>query len=571
MAIDISSIENKEQLEAAVYAQNCVLKDTEESAEVEGMFPTEMSGAEPGTEVLAFAGYNEFEAAADKTAIKIKEGFMEMGYILKIARDTDILIGSGYQSVEEFAQRRYDLDKGTVSRYIRIVERFSEGGDSHVLKENYRKMGFAKLSLMLHMPDAIAEELMESLSKNEVLAIKEELDAESVISDIELAIEKAEEQEAQEQTPQIPVPAENDSMLQRAVYQLGKEHPEIYAKLWQAVMDADFQIIPDILAPQGDAVLMVRIPGTGRLMLTIQGDTVSVTAVRTQEKEKYSMMELSKAFTALCQGIEDTWEAAYQSRYGILPEMEPEPEPVSPTESKVAPVQPQKEKRKNSKVTKAKPPKKVKSAKKEQYKEAPPAAVVEAEDSGNTEDEQIPGQDSILNHPEYMPDKTEPVTDGENPSDSVNTECEGNLDSTEEEANSAETDGIGEPGNNGDMSDRAGGDGAAEQSGASAGMDQESENVQESEKDTGTDGGENRPHSVITECEGNFDMTDEEWEFLWEDMARDANNLYSFLRWQKDTFLLNGLLRGRLEEHYKEAVNVAAGLEKMINGKKYSA
>lgn len=39
------------------------------------------------TEVLAFAGYKDFEAAADRTANKIKEGFMEMGYILKMARD----------------------------------------------------------------------------------------------------------------------------------------------------------------------------------------------------------------------------------------------------------------------------------------------------------------------------------------------------------------------------------------------------------------------------------------------------------------------------------------------------
>ena len=87
-------------------------------------------------EVLAFAGYQEFEAAADRTAVKIKEGYMEMGYILKMARDTDILRESGYSGYEEFADKRYGLDKGTVSRYIRIVERFSVDGNSHVLKEN---------------------------------------------------------------------------------------------------------------------------------------------------------------------------------------------------------------------------------------------------------------------------------------------------------------------------------------------------------------------------------------------------------------------------------------------------
>lgn len=86
------------------------------------------------TEVLAFAGYRDFEAAADRTAAKIKEGYLEMGYILKMARDTDILRGSGYAGYEEFAERRYGLDKGTVSRYIRIVERFSVGGNSHVLR-----------------------------------------------------------------------------------------------------------------------------------------------------------------------------------------------------------------------------------------------------------------------------------------------------------------------------------------------------------------------------------------------------------------------------------------------------
>lgn len=151
----------------------------------------DMRGAQ-GTGLLAFARYPDLEKAADRTAAKIKEGFMEMGYILKVARDTDILAGSGYASHEEFAEKRYGLDKGTVSRYIRIVERFSVGGDSHVLQDGYRDIGFAKLSLMLHMPDAVAEEITGSYSKQEVQAIKEEIDAEHAVSDIEVAIEAAE-------------------------------------------------------------------------------------------------------------------------------------------------------------------------------------------------------------------------------------------------------------------------------------------------------------------------------------------------------------------------------------------
>lgn len=449
MAINFEHINNKDDLENALYTQNCILHDAEEIA-----------AAESGTEVLAFAGYKEFETAADRTAIKIKEGFMEMGYILKIARDTDILAGSGYTNVEEFAQRRYDLDKGTVSRYIRIVERFSEGGNSHILKENYKKMGFAKLSLMLHMPDAIAEELMESLSKNEVLAIKEELDAESMITDVELLIEKAEEAEAKEQTPQIPVPAESETLLTRAVYQFGKENPDIYRKIWQAVAGADFQNIPDILAPQGDAVLMCRIPGTGRVMISIEGKDATITAVRTGDKEKCALLDLAKAFTALCPMTEETVEAGYRLMYGVdLEPEEPATQAETKTESQVAPVQPPKEKRKESKVTKAKP------LKKEQPKQEPPAAVVETV----SEEEQIPGQDSILNHPEYMPE--------------------------------------------------------------------------------------------------------EEWEYLWNDAVTQVSYLRAFLN---ISFSAEDLVRDRipkdtLEEYYTKAIALAAGLEKMLNGKKYSA
>lgn len=343
------------------------------------------------TEVLAFAEYSEFEAAADKTAVKIKEGFMEMGYILKIARDTDILVGSGYQNHEEFAQRRYGLDKGTVSRYIRIVERFSDGGNSHVLKENYKKMGFAKLSLMLHMSDAIAEEMMESLSKNEVLEIKEELDAESRVSEIELSIEKAEVKKA------FPAEVINISLFIDAVYQFGKENPNRYKKIWEAVKKNAIQTIPDILAPQGDAVIMVRIPGTGRIMITIQGEAVSVTAVRTQEKERGTMQDLISALVALCPNTETTAEDTFRLVYGI--DMEKEPEKAE--DSEVAPVQPVK--RKVSKVTKAKVTKEKRAI--EGEKEPLDGADTEQEGSTTGQEKQIPGQDSsILDHPEYMPD-----------------------------------------------------------------------------------------------------------------------------------------------------------------------
>lgn len=326
------------------------------------------------TEVLAFAGYQEFEAAADRTAVKIKEGYLEMGYILKMARDTDILRESEYAGYEEFAEKRYGLDKGTVSRYIRIVERFSEGGNSHVLKDNYKNMGFAKLSIMLHMPDAIAEELMDSLSKTEVQAIREELEAEEQVSDIELAIEGAE-------TVQ---PALQENMLTRAVWQLGREQHEIYRKIWKAFEEEARERIKDIIAPQGDAVYMVRIPGTGRLMISISGESVSVTEVRSQAKERYTMQDLIDAAERICPVMAETVEESFREVY------DEDLDPVKEHEKKseVAPVQPKpKEKRKESKVTKARTEKQK------------PAAAVEPE-----EEEQLPGQMSVEDYEGVVPE-----------------------------------------------------------------------------------------------------------------------------------------------------------------------
>lgn len=332
-----------------------------------------------GTEVLAFAKYPDLEKAADRTAAKIKEGFMEMGYILKVARDTDILAGSGYGSHEEFAEKRYGLDKGTVSRYIRIVERFSVGGSSHVLQEGYKNIGFAKLSLMLHMPDAIAEEITESYSKQEVQAVKEEIDAERAVSDIEVAIEDAE----------IPEEKKTGSLLERALGQLGKEQPQISRKLYDACRKETglLPVILEILAPQGDAIYMVRVPGVGRLMLSLSGESASVTNVRSGEKERYIPEDIRKAVLEMVQ--EAGAEESRQQEYGE--HLDPAGEKSDEKEEAAQP----KEKRKDSKVVKAAPPK-------SPGKKA--AKVTREEVWPEPKEEPLPGQMEVMDYPEAIPD-----------------------------------------------------------------------------------------------------------------------------------------------------------------------
>ena len=53
---------------------------------------------------------------------KTAEGFVRIGFLLKVARDTEILAESGYTTVTEFAKAEFDIDKTMVSRFISITD-----------------------------------------------------------------------------------------------------------------------------------------------------------------------------------------------------------------------------------------------------------------------------------------------------------------------------------------------------------------------------------------------------------------------------------------------------------------
>ena len=58
----------------------------------------------------------QFDSCMQQTA----NNFVKIGYLLKQARDTDILKESGYSGMGEFAKAEYGLDNSTTSRFIAI-------------------------------------------------------------------------------------------------------------------------------------------------------------------------------------------------------------------------------------------------------------------------------------------------------------------------------------------------------------------------------------------------------------------------------------------------------------------
>ena len=359
--------------------------------------------------------YRELKVAMDSEMSKAAESFVRIGYLFKMARDTDVLQGSGYATYLEFAEKEYNMDKSRVSRFINIHSKFADPEDPTKLCKQYQGFGYAKLVLMLDIPDTIIEELTPTFSKTEIQAVREELDAESKVSDLEIIAEQAE-------TTKEPNGQQDPDILHQVVDQILDGDLYMRIKIRQALKSARRDaLIQEILAPAGEAMHSVRIKGVGRLMLSVKGlDTeIALINVRSDSKEMYSWEAVIRAVEDYCTSHTD-------------------PEPEKKTE--VAPVQPtekpeKKKERKVSKVTKAREAEKLPSrSRKVPQEEVPseqtapetpttpvaihstaPAGFVgdEKVEEGNRQQEpQLEGQMEIEQFPQYLPENHIKCHDG---------------------------------------------------------------------------------------------------------------------------------------------------------------
>lgn len=382
-------------------------------------------------QVIGYRSYQEYKQELDTELKKTAEGFVRIGYLLKVARDTSILAESGYDNVIDFARAEYGLDKTQVSRFMNINDKFSEGGYAPELKEEYQGFGYAKLSIMLLLPEDVNNVLTPDFSKAEIQQIKDVVDEEKKTTDIEVMLERKDK-----------VQQALDNNLEKVVFQLGKDNPKIYKEIWEAVKKESEtgKYFIRHLIPNGKAVYTVRIPGTGSHMLAITEESEDVKLLNLRDasqNEKYNKEDVEKAFGKIFFNT-GTWKESWEKEYGeILP---------AEKNAAVAPVQSKVAQRKESKVivTKKQEPEKsvqnipesvskaqesvpesketVSETVQEEKKEmtlndvnpeipVPDPKAIEEDvpeekpDVQQDTDEQIPGQDEIENHPEYMPEK----------------------------------------------------------------------------------------------------------------------------------------------------------------------
>ena len=283
---------------------------------------------------MTYNYYEDFKKQFDSCMQQTANNFVKIGYLLKQARDTDILKESGYSGMGEFAKAEYGLDNSTTSRFIAICDRYG-AGDDRLLPE-YAEYGYSKLAEMLTLPESVADAITPEITKEEIREIKQEIREEEKITDIEVCIEKADHPEV-----------DDNSTLTELIKNYLKEYP----KEFKALAESDDKAV-DILAPSGSTVIMARVPGIGRMMLTLEdGQPVKLVNVRANTSEEYSDEQLEEAVRKIFDSVAaGSAEEAYKELYGEDIPKEPDKAPETPKSRekkkvKIAPAQTKKEKK----------------------------------------------------------------------------------------------------------------------------------------------------------------------------------------------------------------------------------
>lgn len=365
-------------------------------------------------EIVYSKTYTEYKRELDAELSKSAESFVRIGYLLKVARDTDILAESGYKNMAEFANAEYGLSSTYVSRFIRINDKFSEGGYSDHLLPEYQGFGYAKLTLMLQLPEAINETLSPKYSKSDIQTIKDEVDQEKKVTDIERALEGTEDK----------------PMIEQIIFRIGKEHPDLYLKISQQFIDGicTQEDVAECMAPQGVATYATRVIGLGSVMLMLDEDECRIVVTRTGEKEDTTWENIRHQWEKIY-GSEEKWEELYGEKF-------PEKEEIAPVQQElpkiIKPVQQSEE------IPKDEPAEEIGQKQDEAPKNEDNESIQEteqtlhdvepsipkpdpipepehvSEEDVEVIEPQIPGQDTVENHSEWMPDQSEDVQQSDN-------------------------------------------------------------------------------------------------------------------------------------------------------------
>lgn len=290
----------------------------------------------------------------------IVKSFVRIGWQLTRINNSRSYELDGYKSIAEFARAEYDMSPSGVSRFMNVYEKYSVEGDTPELQERYKDFKFAQLTEMLQLTQEDREMILPEAKREDIRELQR--------------FNKENENNPENLMNWKEEPKEN--RVTETIREFFHEKKEILNTLYASVayQTGNIKEMIEIINPSGNLSYK---RGTVFLMMYSQEKGIKIKEFGRQPRDM-----VWEEFFAITQNIfadaaagERTWENYFGE--ARTPEVKGEPE--------IAPAQNEKIKQPET------------NPEENQMLESEPKKE-EAD-----QEEQIPGQDNIQNHPEYMP------------------------------------------------------------------------------------------------------------------------------------------------------------------------
>ena len=326
-----------------------------------------------------------------KTEIKesltgIVKSFVKIGWQLTRINASKAYILDGYNSITEFAKAEYDMNPDGVSRFMNVYERYSVPGDTPELQEQYKDFKFAQLSEMLQLSSEDQQMITADTKRDDIRELKKF-------------------NKENEHNPEQLFAWKNgqENKIFDTIFEFFKSSRELLNTLFgsDAYKNGSLEQMVEVVNPSGSrsyrkgtVFLMMYGPEKGIMIKQIPQGTENM-----PWSEFFNIVQ--DLFGEKAAGAQ-TWEAYFEPKNQKIAEPKKEPSHLEDSGAgmEIAPAQvPDENEGKSQEIApapKTNTPEEVEKPAPDVEKPENPVEIVENE-------EQIPGQDSILNHEEYMP------------------------------------------------------------------------------------------------------------------------------------------------------------------------
>ncbi len=294
----------------------------------------------------------------------IVKSFVRIGWQLTRIDRSGAYKNDGYSTIAEFAAAEYGMNRTGVSRFMNVYETYSADGDTPELKEQYREFNFSQLTELLQIQETDRQMFMPEVKREDIREFQR----------FERENESDPAQLLDWKNAKSP-----EGKLKATIHEFFRENKDILNALYSSDMGP--KELAESISPSGSrsyrkgTVYLMFYEESKGIMVKVFGETpVDITY-------RYFLDIAHSLFDEYDSGAY-TWE----KYFGALPDEETT---VRKQEEPVKPKMPEH----SGGVT-------------EMVQEAPSTEKIseKSEIAPAQPEEQIPGQDSIDKHPEYLPE-----------------------------------------------------------------------------------------------------------------------------------------------------------------------